>query len=219
MDAFDTAFQRYLDEIYHCNHHTGIGISPNEAWAFGMSSHGHRLHTVIPYDAGFIAQSCPQAVRGTVKVTPQGVKINYLWFKCDEFSLPGVMDSRVPARYDPFNAGLAYAFVKGCWHAIHSEHYAILSRFTERSIKLASERLHLIARLSGAALRINAERLAAFLLQTEAQELLATQAMHDAEAAEHRAKIMPSQNAEDMPLAQTPPRPRSSTPRILEDLE
>jgi putative transposase len=226
MDRMDKGLDKYLTEVYHKNHQAGIGMSPDEADALSLRSHGLRLHRVISYNDAFIAQTCPAVHRGTAKITPQGIKCNYRWFNCAEFGLPGLMGTRVPGRYDPFNAGVAWAFLNGKWHMCASEHYAIFSTYSERAIKLATERLHLLDRRSGRAIFINAERLAQFLMTTEGEEATAVQTLHDEEAAMHRSRINgPTQT---LPATERVPRSEasgSSTPtmktsklRMLEDL-
>jgi len=226
MDRMDRGFQKYLDEVYHKNHQAGIGMSPDDADALSMRSHGLRLHRVISYNASFMAQTCPAFHRGMAKVTPQGIKSNYRWFNCAEFGLPGVMGTKVPARYDPFNAGIAWAFLDGKWGMCVSEHYAIFSTYSERAIQFATERIRLLDRRSGQAIFINAERLAQFLMSMEGEEATAVQALHDEEAAMHRRRV----NAPSEPPAATQasappergglPKPplKPSVLRVLEDL-
>ena len=227
MDRMDVGLQKYLDTVYHTNHQTGIGMSPDEADALSMRSHGLRLHRLISYNPAFIAQTCPAVHRGTATVTPQGIKCNYRWFNCAEFGHPGVMGTKVPARYDPFNAGIAWAFVEGKWRMCMSEHYAIFSAYSERAIRFASERLHLMDRRSGQAILINAERLAHFLMGAEGEEATAVQQLHDAEASSHRDHInapsadSPKATATEQsgaPAKVTPKPPLPVKARVLEDL-
>lgn len=228
MDRMDVGLQKYLDTVYHKNLQTGIGMSPDDADALSMRSHGLRLHRLISYNSAFIAQTCPAVHRGTAKVTPQGIKCNYRWFNCVEFGHPGVLGTKVPARYDPFNAGICWAFVDGKWRMCVSEHYSIFSAYSERAIRFASERLRLMDRRSGQAILINAERLAQFLMGAEGEEATAQQQIHDAEAAAHRDHINSvGANATESPSsagrADVTERPTFKLPvpvkaRILEDL-
>lgn len=224
MDRFDEGFQAYLDEVYHVNHHTGLDMSPNEAWALGLRSHGERKHRAMPYDDNFLMASCPEVHRGVAKVCTAGIKVNYRWFKSPVFNQPGVQGTSVPARYDPFNCGVAYAFVNGTWHACYSEHFAVFSTLTERAVQRATEQIRLTDRISGRKARLNATRIAAFLSERELEEDVARQARNDLEAQNHRAKLTDSRQ-------QTPPDPKpgpvpapdcKSTsafqPRVLEDL-
>jgi putative transposase len=226
LDQFDDGFEKYLSEVYHVNHHTGIGGSPHELWAMGVRSHGERTHRLYPYDKQFIIQTCPAVNRGRAKVTPAGIKVNYRWFKCDAFSRPGVLDTKVPARYDPNNPGMAYAFVHGKWQECYSEHYAVFSQYSERSIWLATERIKLVNRTQGQRVAINAERIAHFLRSLEADETLAKQLRNDAESQRHRCKIAAPARPSPQQPPPPPPTPKNRKPQsrsvirfqVLEDL-
>lgn len=213
MERFDNGFEEYLDKTYHPNHHAGLGMSPNAAWALGLRAHGNRAHRAIPYDRKFLINSCPGVRKGTAKVTPAGIKINYRWFNCPAFWEPGVLGSSVEARYDPFDAGIAYAWVGGQWHACYSEFRAVFEGMTERAVKLVTERLRLQDRQAGRQLPINAERVALFLAQREQDEAVARQQLNDAEAAPHRKRIQ--QTAVPLPGNATPaPSPTTPTPSV-----
>lgn len=189
LERFDSGFESYLEEVYHPNHHTTLGMSPNAAWAQGMRAHGSRAHRLIPYDKQFLINSCPEVKRRTVRVTAGGIKVNYRYFNCPEFRDPGLLGSLVEARYDPFDAGIAYAKVSGQWRTCYSEFHASFEGLSERAVRLTTEQLRLKDRQAGRQLPINAERLATFLAQREQDEAIAKQQMHDAEAASHRRKI------------------------------
>lgn len=233
MERFDEGFERYLREVYHQNHHAGLGMSPNAAWALGLRSHGHRDHRAIPFGRAFITATCPAVRKGTAKITPAGIKINYRWFNCPEFQMPGALGTTVEARYDPFNAGIAYAFVGKRWHTCHSEFHAVFSAYSERAVWLATERLKLKDRAAGQLIGVTAERLALFLQDREQDEEMARQLRNDTEAAPHRRKIQqvdppappPSlpEAPTSSPSAQTATKSvvRTNTPRplrVLEDL-
>lgn len=195
LERFDEGFEQYLEEVYHPNHHAGLRMSPNAAWALGLKSHGQRDHRAIPYDRAFITATCPAVRKGTAKVTPSGIKINYRWFNCIEFQMPGILGTEVEARYDPFNAGVAYAFVNRQWHTCYSEYHAAFATYSERAVWLATEQLKLEDRIAGKQLGITADRIALFMLQREQDEDLARQVRHDTEAASHRRKIVTARPA------------------------
>jgi hypothetical protein len=87
--------------------------------------------------------------RGTVKVQAQGVKIMYRWFRGEVLNSAGVLGTKVPARHDPWNSGLAYVYVNGKWHEVRSEHYALFAGKSERAIRLAVEAMQMIVRKRG----------------------------------------------------------------------
>ena len=189
LDLFENKFEEYLENIYHKAYHSGIDMTPNEAEALSLRSHGERAFCRIPYDDQFIAESCPEVTRGNVKVLPEGVKINYRWHKGEVLHQTGVMRTSVPARYDPWDSGKAYVFVKGQWWLVFSEYYALFKGLSERSIRIATQALRLIARKRGEKAVVNAQNLAHFMLTTEGQEVTARQLRNDAEATPHRNTI------------------------------
>lgn len=215
LERFDEGFDRYLREVYHVNRHGGLGMSPDAAWALGLRSHGYRDHRAIPYDRAFIIASCPAVRKGKAKVTPAGIKINYRWYHCPEFQMPGVQGTQVEARYDPFNAGIAYVYIGKQWHECRSEFYALFATFTERAVWLATESLKLQDRTTGQHLGINAERLALFMLDQEKDEEVARQHRNDAESASHRQKLQQAGAAAIPPLASEPASSSSSRARAL----
>jgi hypothetical protein len=44
-------------------------------------------------------------------------------------------------KFDPYDAGIAYAFVDGRWTKCHSEHFSTFTGRTEREIQIATEQL------------------------------------------------------------------------------
>ena len=190
LDQLDTRFEEYIERVYHSNYHTGLDMTPNEAEALSLRSHGHRAFKRISYDAQFLAETCPGAQRGSVLVGPEGVKINYRWFKGEALSHPGVLGSRVDARFDPWNAGVAYVYLNRKWSPVYSEQFALFEGRTEREIKFATEALKTIAKGRGKRQSLNAQVLAQFMSTTEGQEATARQRRNDAESAVHRAKVV-----------------------------
>ena len=96
---------------------------------------------MVPYNEEFLMLTLPTTAKGTAKVMPsRGVKINHVYYWCEAFRDPEVQRKAVPIRYDPFDAGLAYAFVRKQWLQCHSEYYAVLKGRTEREIMLATKR-------------------------------------------------------------------------------
>jgi len=97
---------------------------------------------MIPYDEAFLIFTLPTTNRGTAKVVAgKGVKIHHVYYWCETFREPQVQGSLVAVRYDPFDAGIAYAFVHRQWVQCYSEHYPILKGHSEREMMLATEEL------------------------------------------------------------------------------
>jgi putative transposase len=170
-------------EVYDSLEHRTLGQSPREAFASGLAQGGQRAHRLIPYDEDFRLSTLPTTRKGTAKVVPgRGVQINYLSYWSDAFLDAAVEKTRVPVRYDPLDAGTAYAYVKRRWVRCISEHYARFAGRSGREVMLATAELHRQHQGRGQRFRITARRLADFLVSVEAEEVLLEQRLRDAEA-------------------------------------
>jgi putative transposase len=120
---------------------------------------------------------------GTAQVLPgRGVKIHYIYYWSDMLRDPEVERSQVPVRYDAFDIGTAFAFVKGHWVQCHSEYYAIFQGHTERELMLATQELRKRHREHARHRGLSAAAIGDFLQSVEAQEILLTQRLRDRQA-------------------------------------
>jgi len=159
----------------------------------GMVQGGQRLQRLIPYDETFRMLTLPTTRKGMAKIMPHlGIKINTLCYWSDALLNPEMEKTQVPVRYDPFDAGVAYAFIKGRWVQCLSEHYAIFAGRSEREIQLATIELRKRNQLHGQQFTITARKLADFLTSLEAEELLLEQRLKDIEAREMLAQPIPA---------------------------
>ena len=125
----------------------------------------------------------PATPKGTAKVAPgRGVKINHIYYWSGSFQSPAVENQQVPIRYDPFDAGTAYAFVERRWVRCHSEYYTALHGHSEKELMIASSELRRRQQSHSQGLVITAKKLAGFLQSVEADELLMAQRLRDQEA-------------------------------------
>lgn len=125
----------------------------------------------------------PATPKGTAKVAPgRGVKINHIYYWSGSFQIPAVENQQVPIRYDPFDAGTAYAFVERRWVRCHSEYYAVFHGHSEKELMVASNELRRRQQCHSQGLAITARKLAGFLQSVEADELLMAQRLRDQEA-------------------------------------
>jgi putative transposase len=181
---------QYLYEVRDTLNHPALGQSPREAFETGLARSGSRLHRMVPYNEEFLMLTLPTTAKGTAKVMPsRGVKINHVYYWCEAFRDPEVQREAVPIRYDPFDAGLAYAFVRKQWLQCHSEYYAVLKGRTEREIMLATNELHQRRRNHSADFTVTARQLAKFLQSVEAEEKLLTQRLRDWESKDVRLTL------------------------------
>ena len=129
-------------EIYDSLEHQALGQSPREAFAAGLIHSGHRQHRLIAYDEQFQLLTLPTTRKGTAKVIPsRGVKINGLFYWSDQFRDPTVEKTQVPVRYEPYDLGLAWAFVGRRWVRCLSEYHAVFHGRSKKELMIASDEL------------------------------------------------------------------------------
>lgn len=169
-------------ELYDTTLHPSLSRSPREAFENGLAITGHRLQQVIAYNREFLVLTLPAPKRGTVRVQAgRGVKVNYLYYWSEAFRNPEVEGAPIAVRYEPFDAGTAYAFVGGQWVECHSELYTTFRGRSEKELMLASKELLKRHQDHCRQLHVNARRLAEFLQSVEAQEALLVQRLRDRE--------------------------------------
>ncbi|PTL35292.1 integrase [Candidatus Methylomirabilis limnetica] len=195
----------YLYEVFDTLSHPALGQSPREAFTTGQAQSGLRSHRLIPYDETFLLLTLPLTAKGTAKVMPgRGVKINHLYYWAEVFRDPEVEGQSVPVRYDPFDAGLAHAFVRGRWQRCHSEYYHVFQGRTEQEVRLATKTLLAMRRQYAQDRAITAKRLAELVQSVEVQEQQLIQRRRDQESLRIRGV---STGAVSAPV---PPRPAAS---------
>jgi transposase InsO family protein len=172
-------------EIYETIPHSALGQSPREAFAAGLEQYGNRQHRMVTYDEEFRLWTLPTTARGTAQVVPgKGVKINYIFYWGPVLREPELERIRVPIRYDPYDAGVAYVYVQNRWVQCISEHYSILRGKSERELMLATAELRRRAQKHAEQFTVTAKKLADFLESAEGDRFLSRQRARDQEAKE-----------------------------------
>jgi putative transposase len=178
----------FLFEVYDTIEHPALGQTPREAFLVARQSAGIRPNRTIPYDQAFLLATLPTTQRGTANVSPgRGVIINRVYYWAEAFRDPTVENHDVSVRYDPFDIGTAYAYVKNRWTECHSEHYTVLQGRSEKEIMLASKELRRRRLLhSRERFTLTARKLADFLDSAETEEKCLLQRLRDRESASLR---------------------------------
>ncbi|MCP6761148.1 MAG: Mu transposase C-terminal domain-containing protein [Fischerella sp. CENA71] len=110
----------------------------------------------------------PSTPKGQALVQPgQGIKLNYLYYWSDAFRNPEVEKTKVPVRYDPFDIGVAYAYVQGRWVKCISQYYSTFVGRSEKELLLATQEIRQRSKLSTTSTSISAKRLADFLANVQ----------------------------------------------------
>ena len=132
----------------------------------------------------------PTTARGQARVVPgKGVKINHLFYWASALRDPEVEGMLVPIRYDPYDAGIAYAFVRNRWVQCISEHYGALRGKSERELVMATAELRRRAQQHARQFTVTAKKLADFLASAEGEHVLRWQRAKDREAKDVLTKI------------------------------
>ena len=170
-------------EVYDQDIHATLGMSPREAWATGLTLSGERAHLTKLYGDEFRYLSLPTTPKGAAKVEPgRGVKINYLYYFSKAFDAKKVRGTQVLVRYDPFNIGLAYAYVQGRWVKCLSQYHLQLRGHTERELQFASAEIRKRSQNHRGEVAITARRLADLLAKASDYETVLLQRLQDLEA-------------------------------------
>ncbi len=214
-------------EVYDLKEHPALHQSPADAFKQGLATTGERSHMRYDDDFRYLSLASPRKKTARVE-RGRGVKINYIYYSSKFFVLPEVEETDVLVRYDPFDIGVAYAFVQGNWVKCLSEHYLQLRGHTEREIQAASAELRKSHQNHGQRPSVTAKRLADFLASVEAHEIVLTQRQHDLEARDvlirmggHR--MLPGEQNQalfdDVPSSPLLPIYDQGTDGVLEPLE
>jgi transposase InsO family protein len=197
LGALDERVTEYLFDIYDATVHPVLGQSPREAFTAGLESGGLRPHRRIAYDDDFLITTLPTTPKGAAMVgAGRGVKLNQIYYWSDCFRNPAVEGTSVPVRYDPFDAGTAYAFVERRWVRCYSEYHAVFQGRSEKEILLASQELRRRRQVASEGKFTTTRKLADFLQSVESEEVLLDQRMRDREARSTRPaqlKVVPTQ--------------------------
>ncbi|MGB5713662.1 MAG: Mu transposase C-terminal domain-containing protein [Waterburya sp.] len=172
----------WIYEFYDRQEHPALGLSPQDAYDQSIIQTGLRPSRLIPYDETFRILTMPTTKKGTAKVIPnQGVKINHLYYWHNSFRNGSVEKTSVSVRYDPRDAGIAYAYVRKQWVRCISQYYSVFKGRSEREIQLATQELRQQYKQHSKRFNITAKALAVFLSGTEITESILMQRLKDGE--------------------------------------
>lgn len=206
-------------EFYDNKQHPALGQSPRSIFESGLIKTGLRSHKIIAYDDNFKIFTLPTTTKGTAKVVANnGVKINNIYYWHHIFRDPEVEKTQVPVRYDPYDMGIAYAYVKNQWVTCISQHYSSLVGHSEREIMMASEELRKQKSCTTKQFVVTASSLAEFLNKSEQQEVILLQRMQDMEAKEIYSPSPVTHNLVKEKLDNQVLRLAIKQPEILESL-
>jgi transposase InsO family protein len=172
----------YAYQVYDMIAHPALGETPRNTFVEGIARTGRRPHRYIPYDEDFLMWTRPTTPKGTAKVLAgRGVKIHHLIYWSDALRDPEIENTQVAVRYDPFDVGIAYAFVSKRWVRCTSEYYSVFHGRSEKELMIATKELRALKNSHSQQFTVSAKKLADFLESVEAEEAMLMQRLRDAE--------------------------------------
>jgi putative transposase len=193
LERFASRLAEYIHEVYDQMDHPALGQSPREAYAQGMMLAGSRSHRLIAYAEDFVMQTRPTTRTGTVKIHPaRGITVNGLHYWHDGMRGAQVAGQTVPVRYEPYDMGVAYAYIGGQWLECVADAFALVHGRSEREWHGILEEWREQQRQHGhKRITLNGPLLGQFLHQLEGDEALLLQQQHDLEEQAQRSAILP----------------------------
>lgn len=180
LEDLNFMLEKWYYEVYDNTYHSTLMDSPRETFIKRIAKTGQRSNTFIKNDETFKMLTLPSTKKGTAKVIPgQGVKINYFYYFSEILLHPEIEGTNIPVRYDPFNIGIAYAYVKNYWVELSAENYTVLANRTEKELKIITEELKKKKKLFGVKKDISSSQIVELLESAEAYELLKVQQLKD----------------------------------------
>lgn len=197
----------YAYEVYDTIAHPALGETPRNTFIEGIARTGKRPHRYIPYDDDFLMWTLPTTPKGTAKVVAGlGVKIHHIYYWSETLRNPEIENTPLSIRYDPFEVGIAYAFVGKRWVRCYSEYYSVFHGRSEKELMIATKELRALKSSHSRQFTISAKKLADFLESVEAEEVMLMQRLRDAEGRKVFEKInsdVPAAKDEYPPVVQS----------------
>ncbi|MCT8140271.1 DDE-type integrase/transposase/recombinase [Anaerobacillus sp. CMMVII] len=180
LEKLYEALSTWSFDIYDTKLHSSLDECPRDAYLNRIAKTGMRECTFISYDETFKMMTLPSTKKGTAKVqTGMGVKINNFYYWSDALLNPEIEGKQITVRYDPFNMGIAYAYVNKYWVKLRSEFFIILENRTEKEVKMASTEIRRRKKLNGTNSSLSGAEVARFLESLEGDEILHNQRAKD----------------------------------------
>ncbi|MHB1758147.1 MAG: DDE-type integrase/transposase/recombinase [Leptospirillum sp.] len=174
--------EKYLFEIYPSLDHPALCDSPQAVFEKHLFLGGEREHRLIPFSEEFRIRTMPTSPKGTGKVNANtGIQVQYIRYWHDSFRNPEVAGQSVPVRYDPEDASVIYAFVKGRWVQCLSDNYGAFKGKSRKEIFFASRELLGKNKTTAQNQKITSGRIARLISETVGTEKTLRQRKRDDE--------------------------------------
>jgi len=115
LETLNKRLENWIYNVYDNYINLSLQQSPKEIFLNSFEVSG-RPNIYIPYDENFILMTLPSPKGKTRKVQPRrGIKLNYLYYWCEQFNDPMIEYTKVEVKFDLLNTGILYAFVNNQW--------------------------------------------------------------------------------------------------------
>lgn len=199
LERLSARLSQYAFEVYDQMEHPALGQSPREAFAQGMQLAGARTHRLIPYSEDFLMLTRPTTRTGQAKIfSSRGITVNSLHYWHEQMRSPQVWGKTVPVRYEPYDMGVAYAFIDGQWLECIADEYGHVHGRSEREWSLILDEWREQQRQHGKKrVTVNGPLLAHFLEDMIAEEEVLIQQQRDLEAQSIREALLGKRAAQE----------------------
>lgn len=161
------ALEEFFFDFYDTIEHPTLEQTPREAFKKGLFYSGERKDFHIAYDRLFEILTLPSTSSGEATIQNSGVKINYLYYWNDEFKSIHFKKMKIKVRFDPFNIGIAYAYVNKRWVKCISQYYSTFSNITQKELKYITAEMKKSKENHSKSYTITAQRIANFINKLE----------------------------------------------------
>jgi len=161
------AFEEFFFEIYENIEHPAHSQTPREAFKSGLFYSGERKEFYIPFDKLFEVLTLPSTPSGEATIQQNGIKINYIYYWNEEFRSLHFSKMKVKVRFDPFNIGIAYAYINKRWIKCISECYSIFSNLSQKELKFITSEIKKSKQNHSKKYTITAQKIAKFINNLE----------------------------------------------------
>jgi len=192
LERFAVRLTEYVYEVYDQMEHPALFQSPREAYEQGMQFAGARAHRIISYNDAFLMQTRPTTRTGMAKIhRGWGMTVNGLQYWHERMQAADIVGKSVPVRFEPYDMGVAYAFIDGQWLECIADTFAQVHGRSEKEWNLIldewreHQRQHARRRVT-----LNGPLLAQFLQRIEQEEAFSLQHQRDFEEQALRQAIL-----------------------------
>ncbi len=183
LPMLDEHLNYYLYEEYDNREHSALGRSPREEYDAAMATFDLPYKRIL-YDEEFMMDTLPstRTTKATIK-SQRGIKVNGYFYRSNKLRNAELYGTKVPVRYDPYNMGVIYAYVKNEWVVCLAPPriYSLLKNRSEREMKLVFEEERQKYRMYGRKFNERAKDLALRQAGREQSEKVEEQRLRDEE--------------------------------------